>query len=67
MLRILGRYGEASEILLTALDLRKKQEDSGSPLEKLSARELEKKKNQLLKDMKAAAADLEFEISDADM
>jgi excinuclease ABC subunit B len=49
------------KIISSSLDLRKKQEDSGSPLEKLSARELEKKKNQLLKDMKAAAADLEFE------
>jgi excinuclease ABC subunit B len=45
----------------SSLDLRKKTEGSDSPLKKLSVKDIEKKKNQLLKDMKAAAADLEFE------
>ncbi len=45
----------------SSLDMRKKQEDSNSPFKKLSGKEIEKKKNQLLKDMKSAAADLEFE------
>ena len=45
----------------SSLDLRDKKKEEDTPIKKLSARELEKKKNQLLKDMKAAAADLEFE------
>ncbi len=45
----------------SSLDMRKKQEDSNSPFKKLSPKEIEKKKNQLLKDMKTAASDLEFE------
>lgn len=49
------------KIISSSLDLRKKPEDANSPFKKLSIKELEKKKNQLLKDMKAAAADLEFE------
>lgn len=45
----------------SSLDLREKQEPLDSPLKNLSPKQLEKKKNQLLKDMKAAAGNLEFE------
>ncbi len=45
----------------SSLDLREKQESLDSPLKNLSPKQLEKKKNQLLKDMKAAAGNLEFE------
>jgi len=45
----------------SSLDLRAKQESLDSPLKNLSPKQLEKKKNQLLKDMKAAAGNLEFE------
>ena len=45
----------------SSLDLRAKQEPLDSPLKNLSPKQLEKKKNQLLKDMKAAAGNLEFE------
>ena len=45
----------------SSLDLRKKQQASDSPHKDLSVKELEKKKNQLLKDMKTAAGNLEFE------
>ena len=45
----------------SSLDLRKKEQASDSPHKDLSVKELEKKKNQLLKDMKTAAGNLEFE------
>lgn len=45
----------------SSLDLRKKQQASDSPLKDLSGKDIEKKKNQLLKDMKTAAGNLEFE------
>ncbi len=45
----------------SSLDLRKKQHASDSPLKDLSVKDIEKKKNQLLKDMKTAAGNLEFE------
>jgi len=45
----------------SSLDLRKKQQASDSPLKDLSVKDIEKKKNQLLKDMKTAAGNLEFE------
>ncbi len=45
----------------SSLDLRKKQQASDSPLKDLSGKDIEKKKNQLLKDMKTAASNLEFE------
>ncbi len=45
----------------SSLDLRKKQQNSDSPLKDLSVKDIEKKKNQLLKDMKTAAGNLEFE------
>ncbi len=45
----------------SSLDLRKKEQASDSSHKDLSVKELEKKKNQLLKDMKTAAGNLEFE------
>ncbi len=49
------------KIISSSLDLRSKQQAFDSPIKNLSPKEIEKKKNQLLKTMKEAASNLEFE------